>query len=326
MMLDLHGLHIRLFTGMDCYPADPVMPEGTPVDLVWHRHIADTLPPGNNGEAQRRSGPGGEWLDLTYGPGDGQCHCTFSLSPDGRQVVSRSLAQVPAADLMTLFAEPVMRSVFRRHGMLSLHGAALAHGGQAVLLLGDKGAGKSTLAAALLRAGWQMLTDDLARVIARDKTWLVTPGFAQLKMTAQTATAMGHELAVMARRWTAPQAGSDAAVNKYVVNLPPAPAPLPLRAICILAPLPPHADEPSLTALPPDQSARAVLANISDDPADPGALLPPALLAQAFAMIGQVPVYRLAVPRRFAALDQATDLLAALCETLAPHQKAGLPS
>jgi hypothetical protein len=50
----------------------------------------------------------------------------------------------------------------QRHGMVTAHAAAVATpDGNAVLLLGDKGAGKTNVVLALLRAGWLFLGDDL---------------------------------------------------------------------------------------------------------------------------------------------------------------------
>ncbi len=51
-------------------------------------------------------------------------------------------------------------TLLRRCGLYPLHGAGLACNGVGVLLVGDSGQGKSTLAAALLRSGWGLLSDD----------------------------------------------------------------------------------------------------------------------------------------------------------------------
>jgi hypothetical protein len=51
-----------------------------------------------------------------------------------------------------------------RHGRHTFHGAVLVRAGQAVLAVGGTGAGKSTLAYAAQRGGWDVLTDDVAMV------------------------------------------------------------------------------------------------------------------------------------------------------------------
>lgn len=51
-----------------------------------------------------------------------------------------------------------------RHGVHLLHGAATVAGGRAVLVLGDTGTGKSTLAFAAHARGWPVLADDAVLV------------------------------------------------------------------------------------------------------------------------------------------------------------------
>jgi hypothetical protein len=64
-------------------------------------------------------------------------------------------------------------------GKLALHGAAVAVGERAVVLLGRSGQGKSTLAAALCRAGASLLADDAVALDPGpdppDGGWLVLP-------------------------------------------------------------------------------------------------------------------------------------------------------
>ena len=54
-----------------------------------------------------------------------------------------------------------------------LHSAVVERGGDAVILPGPAGTGKSTLCAGLVMAGWRLLSDELALIDAR--TGLVTP-------------------------------------------------------------------------------------------------------------------------------------------------------
>ena len=50
-----------------------------------------------------------------------------------------------------------------------LHGAAAADERGALLIVAESGRGKSTAAAAALRAGWRLLSDDLTLVLLRHK-------------------------------------------------------------------------------------------------------------------------------------------------------------
>lgn len=50
------------------------------------------------------------------------------------------------------------------HQYLILHAAVVERGGRAAILPGDPGSGKSTLCAALVHAGWRLLSDELALV------------------------------------------------------------------------------------------------------------------------------------------------------------------
>ncbi len=55
-----------------------------------------------------------------------------------------------------------------QHDRFVVHGAAIATGGRAVLVLGGTGAGKSTLALCALLANWEVLADDLVVLRSSD--------------------------------------------------------------------------------------------------------------------------------------------------------------
>ena len=58
------------------------------------------------------------------------------------------------------------------HHYLMLHAAVLEKNGQAVILPGDPGAGKSTLTALLALSGWRLLSDEIT-LIDRDDGLIV---------------------------------------------------------------------------------------------------------------------------------------------------------
>jgi hypothetical protein len=75
-------------------------------------------------------------------------------------------------------------------GITCLHSSALEVRGKALLLVGTEGAGKSTTAAAMLRAGHPVLSDDVAPLTERDNGMWVSPGLPRLLLGVETALAL----------------------------------------------------------------------------------------------------------------------------------------
>ncbi|MFV8128066.1 hypothetical protein [Streptomyces syringium] len=67
---------------------------------------------------------------------------------------------IPVALAAARLAREVVRGRLLADGWSILHASAVVRDGQTVLTLGDKGAGKTTTALLLARAGWQLLAND----------------------------------------------------------------------------------------------------------------------------------------------------------------------
>lgn len=85
---------------------------------------------------------------------------------------------------------PVIALVLHLRGFLILHASAVAIGGGCAVFLGDKGDGKSTTAAAFLRAGHSLVTDDLLIVDTAQGRPEVNPAFPQIKLAADAEAAV----------------------------------------------------------------------------------------------------------------------------------------
>ncbi|MDG4882474.1 serine kinase [Mesorhizobium sp. WSM4884] len=86
---------------------------------------------------------------------------------------------------------PVLALTLHQRRLLVLHASAIAVGGQSVVFMGDKGAGKSTIAGAMIRAGHLLLTDDVVALDLSDRSrMMILPGFPQLKLATDAADAI----------------------------------------------------------------------------------------------------------------------------------------
>jgi hypothetical protein len=133
----------------------------------------------------------GEEAGLAF-PGIG----TF-LVRHGREILVDPEPDAGDALLQLVLLGPVLAALLQQRGQLVLHASAVEIAGAAVGFLGSRGAGKSTLAAALYGRGHPLLTDDILAVALQDGSPGVLPGLAQLKLWPDAVTALGGDPVVL---------------------------------------------------------------------------------------------------------------------------------
>ena len=85
---------------------------------------------------------------------------------------------------------PGLGILLHQRGLLVLHASAVNVEGEAVLFIGEKGAGKSTTAAALLARGHTLLSDDVVAIdTSSPEHPRVLPAFPQLRLWPDSAAA-----------------------------------------------------------------------------------------------------------------------------------------
>jgi len=86
---------------------------------------------------------------------------------------------------------PMAAIIFQR-GLVALHASAITDGNRTILIAGDSGSGKSSLAAALMVRGWSILADDLA-VVSLDGAGkpVIHPTFPELVLRKDTSDRLG---------------------------------------------------------------------------------------------------------------------------------------
>lgn len=105
----------------------------------------------------------------------------------GRQIVIEAQSAADPHLLRTYLLGPALGILLHQRQLLVIHASAVEWEGELVAFLGEKGAGKSTLAAACVAAGRAALADDLVAIDATGAFPTAHWGFPQLKLFPESA-------------------------------------------------------------------------------------------------------------------------------------------
>ena len=187
-----------------------------------------------------------------------------------------------------------------QRGLAMWHGSAVARGGRAFLFCGEAGAGKSTMAGALLARGAALVADDLSRV----EPGAIHPSSARIKLWGEAIERFGWQERVIQRDYLRDDKFHCSAPNHLTGEQA-----VPLGGIVVLE----RADGLALDRLVGSAALREVLR---------GTLYRPEMLeamgrwaeqgALAAQIVAQVPVWRLRRPKDYAALDAVCEAVEAL--------------
>lgn len=114
--------------------------------------------------------------------------CAAYYVKDGKEITIEPYKDISNPDIRLFLLGSVFGALLQQRGFLVLHGATVVINGKGVLFTGKSGVGKSTLAGALHKKNYSILTDDVSAVkLGEDGTPYVFPGFPSLKLWQDAA-------------------------------------------------------------------------------------------------------------------------------------------
>lgn len=231
----------------------------------------------------------------------------------GREVTIEPFPNVEESQIRLLL-NPVLAVVLHQRQHLVLHASAIALQGNVVAFVGEKGAGKSTMAATLYKRGHELVADDIV-ALSKDDSLQVTPGFPQFKLWSDAVVALAEDPQTLSRL--------DAQYDKHArpVTERFCQTALPLKRIYVLA----EGEKPAIKPLPPQLALRHLfthwyLVSVANQLLQgEGAAVH---LQQCARLVSQIPVCLLERPRDHALLPQVAEQIEADLFGHLPHPTA----
>lgn len=115
---------------------------------------------------------------------------TFIVNREGTRLWGQWYGACTVEDFVTYLVGPILGFVLRQRGITCLHAGAVACDGRAIALVGYRGTGKSTTAAAFAFQGYGVLCDDVAALAKQEGCVIVYSGYPRICLWPDSAAAL----------------------------------------------------------------------------------------------------------------------------------------
>jgi hypothetical protein len=227
------------------------------------------------------------------------------LITSGNEVLINPTGSVNDENIRLPILGTIMAMVLQQRGCIVLHGSAVLMNEQVVIFAGNKGQGKSTLAAWLNHQGFPLLSDDVCAMDSRDKQPLsIRPAFPRIRLNPDVLLHLGDTPDHY------PQVHPE--VPKRICDMDEGfcTSPSPVGAVCVLE----SGEEMKLEQLHGMDAVKEILTHmlINRFPENQPDELRETIFAQSAKTAQTIPVYRLTRPRDLQLLPETTRLLQGL--------------
>lgn len=276
------------------FTSNMITPDGGPVLRVWR--IND-----------------GDFLFVCYTDGT-----EFWVDRGGGNVWANWSGSSTFEDAVSYFLGPILGLLLRFGGITCLHASALNVLGSAVLFAGEEGAGKSTTAAAMVRRGHAVLSDDISALEECGNEIVVRPSFPCLSLWSDSVSMLY---------------GPDKNLPEYSPNfdkrrldlesekLPFQASPLQLGAVFLLGERSSDPDAPFMETVDARESLFSLIVHSYAN-----SLIDPEMRAREFVLLGRllssVTVRRVRASSRPEKLDAMCQKIETECQLIGTHEAA----
>jgi hypothetical protein len=225
------------------------------------------------------------------------------LVREGKEIIVQPAPEVEEQLLHLPLLGTILAVLLHQRQILVLHSSAVATEKGVLAFLGDKGQGKSTMAATLYSRGHQLVADDLVALdLSNPTTPRVLPGFPQFKLWPEAAASIGDDPETLPKLFSGYEKRARRAEERF------ADMPLPLISIFVLS----SGSEPLLKPIPLQEGVLKLVAN-SYVTRYGNRLLQGANgsrhLAQCSTLINNVPIYYLERPRSLELMPKIAEMV-----------------
>lgn len=221
---------------------------------------------------------------------------------NGEQIVVQPCEQADLREVRLFLLGTVMGVLLMQRGIVPIHGSAVVVDGHCLVFTGVSGAGKSTVAAALHKKGYDILTDDVSAVtFDKEGVPWVQSGYPQQKLWQTSASMIGID--------TTPLERITKDEDKYAVPIPKGfwRGPMPLAAVYEIMEKP--CNDITIIPLTGIEKITTIMNNIYRSGLFNGLGLKKSHFQKCANVVNHIQVFRLTRPENIPSLDRQIDVL-----------------